>query len=185
MPAVELNWVESAGGPLLVVPEDLVAFWEGIRQPPSFRVVEAEFRWTEGGTATDYDRACDIQDYVGVIPVGPGQAIVLADEPLPTTWISGPDNPAGYIVRWVHAPDDESVLRALQELPIGAPWFPGPEFRHDGGRLVVFDSAAPGDDQAVSRLVLELPGGDYELETLRYQPDEDVRLLIHRLRKRA
>jgi hypothetical protein len=79
------EWVTCDGGPLLLIPEPLLTFWEGSSPPSGGRVVAATFRSNPDGPATDYDRACDVSG-LGVIPVGPGHALVLNDdEPFPTT----------------------------------------------------------------------------------------------------
>ena len=38
-----------------------------------------------GRPASDYDRACDVDDYVGILQVGSGKGIVLGQDPLPAT----------------------------------------------------------------------------------------------------
>src|SRR6185295_11862206 len=82
-----LRTVASCGGPILVLPKNLVRFWEGCHEPSGGRVVEAIFRADpDGGPATDYDRACDVAGYLGVIPVGTGTGLVLGDQPLSTGW---------------------------------------------------------------------------------------------------
>ena len=70
-----LTWIESAGGPLLALRPDCLPLWEGIDPPSEGRRVEASFRWENASApATDYDRACDVEGYAGVIQVGPARA---------------------------------------------------------------------------------------------------------------
>ncbi len=80
-----LLWMESGGGPLLLVPGEYLPFWGGIDPPTDGRQIVAHFRYGgDDAPATDYDRACDVDDYLGVIEVGSGCGVVLGDEPLPT-----------------------------------------------------------------------------------------------------
>lgn len=74
----ELVWVQSAGGPLIVVPESSVNAWGGVTK--SGAVLGGP------GGRDDYDRACEIDGLAGVITVGAddADAIVLADEPATT-----------------------------------------------------------------------------------------------------
>jgi hypothetical protein len=107
-----LTWIESNGGPLVVLPRALLAAWRGTDDPLPGEAIEATFRWNPGGVATDYDRACDVRDYAGVIAVGSGEALVLADEPLPTTWLPG--HRGGVFVRWRFGPDEACVAAILE-----------------------------------------------------------------------
>jgi hypothetical protein len=83
-----LKWIESTGGPLLLLERALLPYWHG-----SFGNTTA---------ATDYDRACEIADYVGAIEVGSGIGVVLGEEPFSTTWWrSSEELRNSCIVRWV------------------------------------------------------------------------------------
>src|SRR5689334_17973405 len=94
-----MQWVESAGGPLIVVPLELAQSWRGIEAVP-------------GDPVTDYDRACDVDDYLGVLEVGPGRGLVLGDEPMRTAFVPSADG--GILVRWGYAPSEDAVLRVLE-----------------------------------------------------------------------
>lgn len=176
-----VNWVASAGGPLLLLPERLLSAWEGSDKPRRGRRIEATSRWNARGPATDYDRACDVRDYVGVIRVGEGFGLVLGDEPLATTWIPSDDADGGVLVRWVHAQGDDEVEVALMH---AADQQFGPTngvLRVDDPRLVLFDSALSGTNLLTPSLVIEIPAGDYRVETARLEPDPETSLLLHRL----
>jgi len=177
----QLQWVESAGGPLLLLPQDLLGFWEGVNTPPNFRNVSAEFRWNETGIATDSDRACDVNDYVGLIDVGPGKGLVLGDEPLATTWISSPSGNGGILVRCRFSESDEEIQEVLNSQLNAKSWVEGPVLTLDGSPLVLFDAAASGT-RIESRLVAHLPKGTYRVGTLDYTPHAEVSLLLHRLK---
>src|SRR5438874_2615230 len=77
---MRLHWIVTAGGPQLVLPERYAAAWEGCSTPSGGRVVEATFRCDPGGPATDYDRASSVAGWIGAIPVGRGQALVLTGD---------------------------------------------------------------------------------------------------------
>lgn len=170
MTAESLRWVESGGGPLLLLPEPLLAEWHGAEGPSTEH--------------TDYERACAVQDYLASIPVGRGVGLVLGDEPLTTAWLPARGGRGGTLVRWVHAPDDAAVLAALTE-EVGAP-MPGQAGVALPVRapLVLFDSAYAGRDLPPDRLRIELPPGDYLVETLSLHPDPAVSLLLHRFSPR-
>src|SRR5438270_663817 len=82
-----LTWMDTELGPLLLVPGEHLSSWEGIDPPSAGRHVEAKFRSHDpNDPATDYDRACDIKDYLGLIEIGAGKGLVLGGEPLSTAW---------------------------------------------------------------------------------------------------
>jgi hypothetical protein len=87
------DWVVCDGGPHLLLPTELVPFWEGVNEPFGGRVVHARFRAScdKSAPATDYDLACDVEGYLGIIPVGNGFGLVIGDVVPMSTWIpSGP-----------------------------------------------------------------------------------------------
>lgn len=66
------------GGPLIVVPVSALEHWAGCSES-----------WGEEGVHDDYDRACDVEGYAGVLNVGTGgaQALVLADNPATSCFV--------------------------------------------------------------------------------------------------
>ncbi|WP_433417589.1 Imm21 family immunity protein [Microtetraspora malaysiensis] len=68
------TWVETAGGPLIVVPKSELDHWAGVDH-------------NDGPVETwgDYGRACAAEGYIGLVTVGAQQALVLGDEPAMTT----------------------------------------------------------------------------------------------------
>lgn len=135
-------WVESLGGPLIVVPEAILPSWRGgaDEEPPD--------------ADDDYERACAVADYAGVIPVGDGQGLVLGDEPATTCYL--PEHRA--FVRWAAADSADSLFaRAVEVLADPtATW-------HDcgtwttGGPAVLMDSAYAGAELGTADAFGDLP----------------------------
>ncbi|MCE7001784.1 immunity 21 family protein [Kibdelosporangium philippinense] len=120
------EWVESLGGPLIVVP------------------VSALNSWT-GSVGDDYDRACQVDGFAGAIPVGGAQGLVLADDPATTCYL--PEYHA--FLRWLAA-DSEADLVAAAEAALADPateWEDCGTWETDGP-AVLFDSAVSGADLA-------------------------------------
>src|SRR5262249_23615596 len=133
-----MNWVCSAGGPLIVAPTEIAPHWRGVRG-----WYPSEDGRPTGKTASDYARACSIDDYLGTLEVGSGRALILGDEPMETTFI--PKLGGGVLVRWMYAEKEDGVLRAVEMVPEFA-WKPTPhqiEVAQSG--FLIFDSACPGD----------------------------------------
>lgn len=163
----QMTWVESGGGPLVVVPVEVAHLWRGdggLGLPDG----DLSMVWETVRKHTDYGRASGVDDYLGVLEVGPGTSLVFGDEPLATTFLTTEDG--AIFVRWVHAENEEDVVRAAQIVPEDV-WVSAASRFHVGrGGLLLFDSACPGDDLPDSRLKgirswthVPVPSGTYEV----------------------
>lgn len=159
-----MRWIESNGGPLIAIPANALDYWMG----------------ATGASSADYGRACAVDDYVGLIQVGGTEALVLGDEPLRTTWL--PDRAGGVIARWVFAPDEESAVAAITDLPPGVTWSSSLEWEVAVSPVVLLDSAEKGTGLG-TRLSMQLPPGRYRVETTRYSAAAETQLLLHRVRR--
>lgn len=164
-----LEWIESAGGPLLLVSEALVAQWHG--------TVPTD----DSDGRADYERACAVQDEIGTIALGGGQVVVFGDEPDRTAMFVHEANLA--VVRWRLADSEEELMSALMT-SIGRMVFCcSGTFSTVAGAHRLFDSAFSGEDIAQSaRVVLE--ADEYELETAHFAPTDSMNALVHRLRRK-
>ena len=165
MSKAELTWIESAGGPLILLEEPLLSHWHGI-------------------DTDDYDRSCGIDDYLGLLDVGSGRALVLGEEPMATAWqlLSGPAE--GVLVRWQFADDEASVVEALADLSKVSWEATGIVFDVADSSLVLFDAACPGKDPDCNstgcKLNILLNEKQYLIETAHYTPNENTALFLHR-----
>ena len=107
--SLKLNWVSGDGGPLILMEQKYLADWEGSNAPSNGRVVEANSRWGLE-VATDYDLACDIEDFLGLINVGEGKALVLGGDELATTWFPLFENQEGILIRWDYADSESEII---------------------------------------------------------------------------
>lgn len=167
---IDLSWISSAGGPLLLLPESLVGHWRG-----SFSASEENSQ-----SQTDYDRACSVEGYVGVINVNAGQGLVLGDEPMQTSWLPLSEQLGGVLVRWQWAPDEKHVNEAMTDLSRLAWEPPTHTFRVSDKVLLLFDAACSGNDPG-DALNIDLLPGQYSIESTHYEPDEETSLILHRL----
>ena len=164
------TWIDSGGGPLLFLSHSLLPDWYGTDPSPEL---------TEG---TDYDRACEVESYGSVIPVGRGEAYVLGDEPNLTTWHSRSDLPGGWLIRWVYAEEDTDLIRMLETN--SNPWklLETEYFEIIDSPLVLFDSAYPGTDLPAKSLLIELNPGRYEVPTFEFILEPTTRAIVHQFR---
>ncbi|HET6575476.1 MAG TPA: Imm21 family immunity protein [Fimbriiglobus sp.] len=191
MSKLKLNWIEPLGGPLLLLPRRFLPHWTG---GGPIALSDLFGNWWEkqkGRELTDYDRACAVGGYAGVIEVGTGSGLVLADEPNPTTWWKARGRAGGYLVRWVYADHDDDVHRALQEIPTRLKAEEVVTFRVDHPELVLFDSVYPGREAGTGlakhsrSLSVHLARGYYRVKTSICQPDETTRLVLHQFTPHA
>lgn len=181
MADLDLKWVACDGGPLLLLAEKYIHAWEGTNIPAKGHHVQARFRWNPGGPATDYDRACDVEDYLGLIRVDEAQALVLSDAPFATTWF--PSSDGGVFIRWVYADSDAEVMDAFNRIPDEAYKDTELSLSVEDSTLVLFAACESGDEQIYSRLQIQLPLGRYRIFTCEYEESERTSIICHRLRR--
>jgi hypothetical protein len=162
------QWIDSGGGPLLLLEEHLLGYWKGFnfsKQHPDF--------------VTDYDFACEIDDYLGVIEVGPGYGLVLGGEPMSTAWLPFSDTKNGLLIRWMFAENENAVTNAVNDLQSVTWQKTGIEIDFSGDRLILFDSACAGS-QVGEKLEIKISEGRYSAETAHHQPNKETSLILHR-----
>lgn len=175
-----MHWIESAGGPLLLLSEESLANWGGV-----FALVSgpaATESYSPGGSPTDYDRACAVDGYFGRITVGAEEAVVLGGEPLQATWAPFRRPSSGMIVRWVFGETESEFLSWIDKVP-DAIFHAEGAFQVKGPRLLLFDSALPGrkaKNRPDEYLLIEFKPGTYQIKTAVYQPDARTSMVVHR-----
>lgn len=183
--SAQIQWIGSGGGPLLLLPVSLLPEWEGADPPSLGRVVQAKFR--TGGSdapATDYDRACDVKGYLGLLTVGQGVGLVLGGGRFATAWWSVREDRERFIVCREYGEDDleERINEVLMAVPDDFGEDVGLSFPVSGGPLYLFDSAYSGREVGTRADYREvrLAPGHYSLTSGFYRPDERTSLLLHR-----
>ena len=155
-----MEWINSEGGPLIIIGAKRVKNWSGIQND-------------------DYDRACAVDDYLGVIDVSNSQAIVLGDEPCQTS-VYHSQRLGMLIVRWLWADSEMEVKKSLELLTIED--FDTPEeeafFEASDCHLILFDAVSEGAN-AVG-LSLELNRTKYKIVTINFATDDSCSLIVHR-----
>ena len=161
-----VEWVESGGGPLIAVPETVLPFWAGADGEEN---------------ASDYDRACEVDGFVGLLPVGDSAALVLGDEPAATAYL--PEH--GTFVRWWAANSEDELLAGVPAALAVADW--GQEVHWTvPGPVVLFDSAFPGSEtQRTDTFRVELAPGRYAVRAANVQPGPETWLGLVQLRSLA
>ncbi|WP_338692660.1 Imm21 family immunity protein [Streptomyces sp. Q6] len=155
---MSLTWLDTEGGPYIVVPRTALPHWSG----------------TEG----DYDRACDVMDFVGVLALPDGaEALVLGDEPLSTAYL--PEHRV--LVRWYYGESKEGVADIIRAGLATAEWEEGPVLSTTG-ELVMFYAAYFGTEVGTlaDSTALELAAGRYRVDSASIEPDDLTSFRVHR-----
>ncbi|MFI5527875.1 Imm21 family immunity protein [Kitasatospora sp. NPDC051853] len=139
--APEPGWVDSMGGPLIVVPVSALEQWDGC--------TETGMIVGDGDQPDDYDRACAVGDLAEVISLtghSTVSALVLGDEPSSTCYIAE----RRAFVRWLAADSDAELLAAAEAMlnDPTTPWEDCGVWQTDGP-AVLMDSAEAGQSLGV------------------------------------
>ncbi len=170
MTVSSLEWIESSGGPLLLLSEDLLPAWQGADGP--------------FGKTTDFERACSTREPIERIRVGSGMGLVLGDEPIATAWMPDAGGAGGVLVRLSSLADQGVAEQALRQGAKGGSPKGSRVVLSVRAPLVLFDAAHAGTDLPSHTLRITLPPAEYEVDTLTLQPDANTTLLLHRLASR-
>jgi hypothetical protein len=174
-----LHWLESNGGPLALIPRAVLPHWSGVEAPVDATPRAATWRLDPTGPVTDYDRACSIEEYAGVLPVGQGEALILGQEPLPTAW--RPNRHGGLFIRWICAESEADVLRLLDQPHDALNWVDEAVFRVTHTPLVLIDAADVGFDLSGPSFELDLSPAAYTVRRGQATDSAGTELLLHRL----
>ncbi|MFJ6508516.1 immunity 21 family protein [Streptomyces sp. NPDC091879] len=161
-----VEWVESGGGPLIAIPEAVLPFWSG----------------ADGDEmSSDYDRACDVEGFIGLVPVGDSRALVLGDEPASTSYL--PEH--GVFVRWSAAESEDELLAVVPAALATAVWDPEVQWNVPGP-VVLFDAAWPGPASArTGHLKVALAPGRYGVRAAHVEPGPETWVGLVQLRRLA
>jgi immunity protein 21 of polymorphic toxin system len=165
-----MRWISSAGGPLVLLPLDSLADWQG--------------NANGDGAPSDYDIACAAEGYTNALIVRNMSVLVLNDEPLQTAFLR--DATGAFFVRWMYAPGQPEVDTALAVMrgQLG-PAVEAVDFQADTPNLVLMDAAEQGAGPSLGdRLSLHLEAASYKVSTHIYKPSSEVALLIHAFSQR-
>lgn len=120
-----MEWVESTGGPIVLLPAQIAASWTG-------------------ALGADYDSVCESCGPVWFVNVERGGVVGLAlCEPNRTGYTLLPDGSL-VLVQWIAA--TEGAIEALVGQMNTLPWSRTDSRELTGGDLVLFDSAMSGAD---------------------------------------
>jgi hypothetical protein len=161
--AVNCTWVESEGGPVIVVAESQRRLWGGC-------------------TNSDYENACEVEGYAGLValeePSALGPALAINDVPAPTAFMEE----FHAMVQWISSSSDARLVEVVREgFEAVETWVDGPVVQVNG-TLAVFDAALPGTDVRADELLLvDIAPAVYRLRSADIESDTGTCARVHRL----
>jgi hypothetical protein len=164
------KWISSAGGPLVCMEQTLAFHWKGEDQ----------------SKYSDYRCACNISDYLGVLPVHKGFSLVLGDMPLETA-IYLEKHCMQMIIRVFYKNPDINLVNNIENIDRSISDRPKEnlEFTFNSSSIVIFDSALPGNDIVNDSLKFSIMPGRYGIETHLLNPDPQTSMLVHKFWQRS
>jgi hypothetical protein len=153
------DWINSSGGPLVMMEEAAALLWSG-----------------SNGNQSDYDLACQSNDYASKLALHGSDVLVLGDEPLQT--LVATSDKSQLIVRWKWADSDAEVRVAIEKIDLQAvEIIERLNLNLVDEHLVIFDAADTFDSNECLRL--SMSSGAKEVSTFIFQPTPRTSLLVH------
>ncbi|MCK5272536.1 MAG: hypothetical protein KAJ52_08155 [Sedimentisphaerales bacterium] len=165
----------SDGGPFIVIQNSLSSKWRGHKINMANPL----------DPKTDYGRACSIKDKWGMITVGMGTALVLADPPMISLGRSEGDKCIDiYVLQmWSNQNLDSLIDQALSGTSVDEFIDTGKLLEVDDSGLLILYAGDKVGDTIYGELNIAVNYGIYSLYKAHYR-DKNVELDIYRLRKR-
>lgn len=159
------TWIETTGGPHLLIPFEKLPFWRGIEGWRNHQGPEDQ---------SDYARACRVNTWLGSIVCGDGAAIVFSGDVGDVAWYASDRGDRGHFVQWLGVDDERLIDLALR----------APQLRDDlcgadaerlefktgtSGVMWLIDASDPGDDLQGNHLTVVLRPGKYLARAVHYE----------------
>ena len=176
----ELTYVETEGGPFILLPLELKKAWKGSSDDAA---EEDEAQEDDDEEENDYERAEEFLTTVGVLEVGKGEALILGEVEV-TAFQSTPDG--GVFIQRVSGDDPAQVQAAVDKAVKSGKWKVTKHTLDVGkGKLALFDSAYAYEEADEDEILeVSLAPGSYTIETSRVK-EGDVEAGLVRLRRDA
>lgn len=182
----KLAWIETAGGPFVLLEENNIESWSGILRRSSYLMDrEEEADDFMDAEEADYGKACLVNDYVGIVEVGTETGLVLGEEPMPTAIVYSSRDEVR-LGRWYYGEEgSEDLLLGLDWATVEN-WEPALTVTFESQKQYLFDSAWDGRGlkskaENVDYLLLGIVPGKYNVYTAVYEPNAMTRFYLHKL----
>jgi len=183
-----IQWIECDGGPHLFVEKRLVEYWMGSNiLSDDGNVITDKLRFgKQGDIVTDYDRACDIEDYIGIISIGNGHGLVISEDVPRSTWISSEDGNGGFLVVLNYIGEDTEdslIIEKIRTADDSLFESTNLQFTIQDNHVCLFAACDYGPDWLYEYSESQLKPDTYTIDTIDSYVFDECSFRIHRLRK--
>ena len=168
-------WIETLGGPHVILPEENLHHWRGS---------EGWKDHIDPSDTSDYARACRVDSWLGLLGCGGGDALVLSEDFGPVAWLQGEDQSGGLLIQWLGFDEEKDILLAINSPKLaealGSADAESIEFATGpSGALRLFDAAERGDDISGESAKLRVRPGTYMVRA-GYLETENLMIVVRR-----
>ena len=172
------RWIETLGGPHLLLVEELLPFWRGN---------EGWNKHNNASDTSDYARACRVKTWLGLIACDGGMALVLSGDVGAIAWLPSRDCCGGFLVQWIGVNKENDIEPALKSREmkdiLSNPNVEKVKFSTGHSGLIrLIDSVFPGNQLSAGNEVLELQPGEYSIRA-GYFESKSLRMVVRQLSK--
>jgi hypothetical protein len=173
----DYEYLACDGGPHLVLPKELSRQWKGASSVLAVL-----------SPSSDYGRACATvaTQHMALLPVGTGQAMVLADPPL-SAWGRSTEGwiDIYYLEAWADTNTDAMVKRAVEATPTSAMTDTGKTLTlKEAGLILLFAGDKPGST-AYGEYTIPVEPGTYRILEGHYTKGTSEEVYIYRLQPKG
>jgi hypothetical protein len=166
-PQAELKWIDTTGGPHVLLPEEGLDDWKGVEN------------WTDNSESdpSDYARACrNGANWLNPIRSARYDASVFGGDVGPIAWLPKSDS-SGIFVQWLGCDDDATLFNLLAQDELGA--IKRLKYEDNflletgpSGRMVLLDASGIGLDIGEDdREIVSLLPGQYRMSAYYLETD--------------
>jgi hypothetical protein len=170
-----VEFIDSNGGPLLMLEQDLLPYWGGIDNIGGVANPHRNRVPFEG--PSDYDRAGEVKGWIAPLQVHDRAGVVFWGNHLGLALVSQSEATFFAVRPYYEIEDLQDHIKFVKENPNC--FTKDFETLISFGRAIVFDSAFPGLEIIGSRLVIDALPGIYEVSTY-WQKIPDAEVVFHK-----
>jgi frataxin-like iron-binding protein CyaY len=164
-----MKWISCDGGPHVLMERSCMEQWEAGDIPSNNRVVKASHIYNEAtGIVSDYDLACEINDYIGIIELQSGSAIVINDDVPMSAWVTD-SNGIGYIIilyTWENKDYSNEIPEIINNLEDSDFMLSGILFKVREDELYLFPASDRPLDPIYEFVKISIEPGNYKVYRL-------------------
>jgi len=151
-----------------MIEKSLIGLWEGIGNPKH------------------YNAACDVEDYIGLIPIGDGMGVVIGEDISRSTWISYENNEGGFLLVLNYIKEGmkaDTIIERILSIDESLFEKTGLQVKINDNSIYLFAACDNGPNWMYERSENCIIPGVYDIYTLESYSFDDCSFRVHRFKK--